>query len=102
MEYEHMGIRWGTTFLKTASRITEQEKFALMVYATEMYLQGEESRKVKGPNYDGLLFTEGRYEILGSIGGVQFDAELDTAYGKEQMRFLVAERTGGRQAISVN
>ena len=92
---EHLGIRWGYTFLRTTSHIPGEELTDLMIQATEMYLFGEEEREVKGPNFEGKLYTERRYEILGSMGGQRFDAEFDTAYGKDTAAFIVSEQTGG-------
>jgi hypothetical protein len=91
---EHLGIRWGYTFLRTASHIPHEEMIDLMVQATEMYLNGEEERRVRGQNFEGKLYTERRYELLGQFGGQRFDAELETAYGRDQATFLVNEQTG--------
>ena len=67
----------------------------LMIQATEMYLNGEEERKVKSQSFEGKLCTERRYELLGEFGGQRFDAELETAHGKDKATFLVNEQTGG-------
>ena len=91
-----MGIRWGYTFLRTASHVTREEITDLMLQATEMYLTGQEERKVKSPNFEGKLYTERRYELIGEFGGQRFDAELDTAYGKDSAVFLVSEQTEGK------
>ena len=95
---EHMGIRWGYVFLRTASHITTEEMRGLMVQAVEMYLKGEEERRIKSSSFEGKLHTEGRYELLGDFGGQRFDAELETADGKDEATFLVNEQTGGRVA----
>lgn len=96
--FEHMGIRWGYTFLRTASHIPHDEIVDLMVQATEMYLNGEEERNVKSLSFEGKLRTEMRYELLGEFGGQRFDAELETACGRDKAEFLVNEQTGGRGA----
>jgi hypothetical protein len=49
---EHMGIRWGYVFLRTASYISEDEVKELMVQAVEMYLQGDAERNIKSPRPD--------------------------------------------------
>ena len=95
---EHMGIRWGYTFLHTTSHIPREDITDLMIQATEMYLSGEEERDVKGPDFEGKLYTERRYELLGTIGGQRFDAELDTTYGRDSATFLVNEQTMGMGA----
>ena len=74
-----------------------------MLQAVEMYLAGENERKVKGPEYDGRLYTEQRYELLGTMGGQRFDADLDTSRGRDHASFLVNEQTqGAGAAISLN
>ena len=60
-----------------------------------MYLAGEEERHIEGPDFEGILYTKRQYEIIGQLGGVRFDAELKTNYGKDHLRFLVSEQTGG-------
>ena len=79
---EHMGIRWGYTFLYTASHLSSKDIYDLMEQATEMYLTREEERVVNGRGYEGRLCTQGKYELLGTFGGVRFDAVLETNKGR--------------------
>ena len=100
---EHKGIRWGYVFLKASSHLNTEEFHELMVQAVEMYLAGETERNVKGPEYDGRLYTEQRYELIGTIGGQRFDADLETSRGHDNASFLVNEQTQGAGApISLN
>ena len=69
MMMEHLGIRWGYVFLRSANYLNSEEFSELMVQAVEMYLAGEPERKVKHESYEGRLFTEGRYEVMGGLGG---------------------------------
>ncbi len=100
MNFEHMGIRWGYAFLRTTSHVPELEE--LLVQAVEMYLMGEEERIVKTSNYEGKLYTQRRHEILGGLGGQRFDAELETAQGKDSATFMVNEQTGAGSGFSRN
>ena len=103
MMMEHLGIRWGYVFLRTSNYLNHEESNELMVQAVEMYLGGETERNLKHDSYEGRLLTEGRYEVMGGLGGQRFDAELETVYGRDQATFLVNEQTGGRGAtISAN
>ncbi len=100
---EHLGMRWGYVFLRAASHLAEDDLMQLMTQAVEMYLQGEDERNVKGSNYDGKLFTERKYELLGEFGGQRFDVEIDTIYGRDKATFLVSEQTKGvGSTISLN
>ncbi len=100
---EHDGIRWGYVFLKASSYLNTEEFHELMVQAVEMYLAGEEQRNVKGAEYEGRLYTEQRYELIGTIGGQRFDADLETSRGHDSAAFLVNEQTqGAGAAISLN
>ena len=91
---EHKGIRWGYVFLKSANHLQHDHFEDLMVQAVEMYLAGEDTREVNHSEFQGRLFTERRYEVIGGLGGQRFDAELETAYGKDAASFLVNEQTG--------
>ena len=100
---EHNGIRWGYVFLKASSYLGQEESQELMVQAVEMYLAGETERNVKNSEYEGRLHTEQHYELIGTIGGQRFDADLETSRGKDNASFLVNEQTkGAGAAISVN
>ena len=100
---EHKGLRWGYVFLKASSYLDTEEFHELMIQAVEMYLAGEDERKVTGSEYDGRLYTEQRYELIGTIGGQRFDADLETSRGHDHASFLVNERTQGTgAAISLN
>ena len=92
---EHLGIRWGYVFLRAAEFIDGDEVKELMTQAVEMYLAGEEERNIKGSSFQGRLYTERRYEVIGALGGQRFDADLETPYGKDKATFLVNEQSGG-------
>ena len=96
---EHMGFRWGYVFLRAATHLDAEGLHDLMLQAVEMFLAGEEERQVKGGGFDGKLRTEMRYEIIGSLGGQRFDAELETAYGHDTATFLVSEQTQGMGSV---
>jgi len=66
-----------------------------MEQAVEMFLVGEEERNIKSSGFEGRLYTEMRYEIIGSLGGQRFDADLETPYGRDKASFLVSEQTQG-------
>ena len=102
MNFEHMGLRWGYVFLRTASHISNDDLEDLMVQAVEMYLAGEDSREIKQPEYEGRLYTERRHELLGGFGGQRFDADLETLRGQDSATFLVNEQTGGGSGFSKN
>ena len=85
----------GYVFLRTTSHVPLEEVRELMVQAVEMYLQGEDTRAVQGDSFQGRLYTEQRYEVLGEFSGQRFDAQLETAYGRDQASFLVSEQTEG-------
>ena len=100
---EHKGMRWGYVFLKASSYLSTEQFHELMVQAVEMYLAGEIERTVKGAEYEGRLYTEQRYELIGTIGGQRFDADLETSRGRDNASFLVNEQTqGAGAAISLN
>ena len=82
-------------FLRAASHIGEEEAKEIMVQAVEMFLVGEEERNIKNSGFEGRLYTEMRYEIIGSLGGQRFDADLETPYGRDKASFLVSEQTQG-------
>ncbi len=100
---EHQGIRWGYVFLRAASHMDSGDVTYLMTQAVEMYLRGEDRRSVTRSNFEGSLYTEQKYELLGEFGGQRFDAELETISGRDRAAFLVSEQTRGvGSAISVN
>ena len=82
-------------FLRAASHIGEEEALVIMEQAVEMFLVGEEERTIKSSGFEGRLYTEMRYEIIGSLGGQRFDADLETPYGRDKASFLVSEQTQG-------
>jgi len=100
---EHNGLRWGYVFLKASSYLNTDDFQELMIQAVEMFLAGETERNVKGSEYEGRLFTEQRYELIGAMGGQRFDADIETSRGRDKASFLVNEQTQGAGAsISLN
>jgi len=92
-------MRWGYVFLRAASHIGEEEAKEIMVQAVEMFLIGEEERTIKSSGFEGRLYTEMRYEIIGSLGGQRFDADLETPFGRDKASFLVSEQTQGSGSV---
>ena len=86
-------------FLRAASHIGEEEAKEIMVQAVEMFLVGEEERNIKSSGFEGRLYTEMRYEIIGSLGGQRFDADLETPFGRDKASFLVSEQTQGLGSV---
>ncbi|NCO38583.1 MAG: hypothetical protein COZ06_22550 [Armatimonadetes bacterium CG_4_10_14_3_um_filter_66_18] len=91
------GIRWGFTFLVTDNRLGKDARLKLLVSATEMYLTGEKERPVESEAYEGRLFTNGEFGLIGTVGGMKFRAEIDTDDGRAVLSFLVNEQTPSRQ-----
>jgi hypothetical protein len=89
------GIRWGFTFLMGHSRISNQDKQALVAKATLLYLNGEDRAEISGDGFEGVLFTNHEWKVLGGFSGQQFEAviESDAEEGKLRLRFLVSEQT---------
>jgi hypothetical protein len=89
------GARWGFTFLMGTSLISNDEKLDLVAKATLMYLNGEERTEVSGNGFEGVLYTNHEWKVVGGFSGQQFDAILDSDADKEKLRlrFLVSEQT---------
>jgi|SRR3990167_10971898 len=90
--YGYDEMRWGITFAETDSALSFEDRGRLLIAATEMYLSGEKSRKVKGEEYEGIIHNTKKTYTLGSFGGVGFEATIDTDRGERTLRFLVTER----------
>jgi len=89
-------LRWGITFLQTDTGLSFEDRGRLLYHATEMYLEQESERKVKGDAFEGVLHDTGKHRHTGAFYGEEFEAELDTDHGKSIVRFLVTERVNGR------
>jgi len=89
------GIRWGFTFLMGNSLISNEDKLDLVAKATLLYLNGEERTEVSGNGFEGILYTNHEWKVVGGFSGQRFDAILDsdTDEGKLRLRFLVSEQT---------
>jgi hypothetical protein len=89
------GVRWGFTFLMGTSLLPDEEKLGLVAKATMMYLNGEQRTEVSGEGYEGVLFTNHEWKVVGGLSGQQFDAILESAADEEKLRlrFLVSEQT---------
>jgi hypothetical protein len=88
-------FRWGFTFLMGNSLISNQDKMDLVAKATLLYLNGEDRAEVSGDGFEGVLYTNHEWKVVGGFSGQQFDAELDSDSdeGKLRLRFLVSEQT---------
>ena len=88
-------VRWGFTFLLGTSLLSEEDKLGLVAKATLLYLNGEERTEVKGDGYEGVLYTNHEWKVIGGFSVQQFDAILESDADEEKLRlrFLVSEQT---------
>jgi hypothetical protein len=77
------------------SLLSDDEKLDLVAKATLMYLNGEERAEVSGKGFEGVLYTNHEWKVVGGFSGPQFDAVLDSDLDQEKLRlrFLVSEQT---------
>ena len=89
------GVRWGFTFLMGNSLLSNEDKLELVAKATLLYLNGEERMEVSGNGYEGILYTNHEWKVVGGFSGQQFDAVIESDADKEKLRlrFLVSEQT---------
>jgi hypothetical protein len=89
------GTRWGFTFLMGTSLLSNDEKLNLVAKATLMYLNGEDRTEVSGEGYEGVLYTNREWKVIGGFSGQQFDAIIDSDADEDKLRlrFLVSEQT---------
>ena len=89
------GVRWGFTFLLGTSLLSNDDRLELVAKATLMYLNGQDRIDVSGDGYEGVLYTNHEWKVVGGFSGQQFDAILDSSADEEKLRlrFLVSEQT---------
>jgi hypothetical protein len=89
------GTRWGFTFLMGTSLLSNDEKLNLVAKATLMYLNSEDRTEVSGEGYEGVLYTNREWKVIGGFSGQQFDAIIDSDADEDKLRlrFLVSEQT---------
>jgi hypothetical protein len=77
------------------SLLSNEDKMELVAKATLLYLNGEERIEVSGDGYEGVLYTNHEWKVIGGFSGQQFDAviESDADQEKLRLRFLVSEQT---------
>jgi len=85
------GFRWGFAFLETDTRLNYDERLEVLVEATKMYICNEKERRVKGKNYEGIITTDGRYNLMGDFGGRQYKAKIEIGDKTANLSFLVKE-----------
>src|SRR4029434_7648259 len=89
------GVRWGWTFLMGNSLLSEEDKLGLVAKATLLYLEGKDRIEVSGKGYEGVLYTNHEWKLVGVFSGQQFDAILESEADEDKLRlrFLVSEQT---------
>ncbi len=88
-------MRWGFTFLVGTSRLDDDQKLRLVARATLLYLEGGERVEISEDAFEGVLYTNHEWRVMGSFSGQQFDAFLDSDADEDRihLRFLVNEQT---------
>ncbi|MBI2631752.1 hypothetical protein HYW75_02005 [Candidatus Pacearchaeota archaeon] len=94
-EFEVDGRRWYCTYLESDTRMPSLDRIKLVTIATLMYICGIDEKKIETENYEGTLRKTKDCDIVGSIIGPEFKAELQTYRGNTRLRFIVSEVTPG-------
>jgi hypothetical protein len=58
-------------------------------------LEGKDRIEVSGKGYEGVLYTNHEWKVVGGFSGQQFDAVLESEADEDKLRlrFLVSEQT---------
>ena len=90
------GFRWGYTFLRTDTRLQEEDRLRIVKVAVDMYFKGQERRTIQGTNYEGVIKAKGEHGVLGTFTGPVFQGEFNIGNepGKARLEFLISEQTG--------
>src|SRR6266487_314337 len=63
------GVRWGFTFLIGTSLLNNDQRLELIAKATLLYLNGEERSEISGDGYEGVLYTNREWKVIGGFSG---------------------------------
>lgn len=88
------GIRWGFCFLLSDTKLSYDDRLALIRHAAEMHFGEEKERVLQTNAFWGRIFTQGRETLVGSFGGREYGTDLHTHKGKVEVRFLIREYKG--------
>ncbi len=93
---------WGYAFLIANSRLYEKERQSVLRSAVDMFRENTLERKVRGQTFEGIISSKGEYKLLGSFGGQEFNAHLETDRGKIYISFLISEKLAEYMAVNEN
>ena len=102
-DINYQGMRWGYVFMKTDSRLSQDEREELLLTAVKMELTEKKRITFSGDRYEGTMRSTGKIGILGAFTGSEYIADLDVEKeGRMNLKFLVDERTSRMAQIEVN
>lgn len=85
------GEIWNYVFLIGNPKLSDEDREDIFINTVEMYYKKQLKRKIKGKNYEGIITTDGKKELLVNFYGQHFDANLETNKGRVKISALVAK-----------
>ena len=87
--HEYKRRRWRFAYLLTDTRLTIEQRDTVALEAIKMYHARGKKREIKGDTYEGEVRDTGKSGVMGTYCGQVFEAELETDFGKANIRFIV-------------
>ena len=87
----YKGTKWSYICLNKKGFLSLDDIHEFMERTIEMHVDGDLRRKVKGENFEGVLYTHREYHMLESFGGQEYIGELETNRGKATISVLLRD-----------
>ena len=75
--------------MTTGKPLTNDVRYAVLRAGYEMFATGSRRQAFKSESCEGIVATEGKWALLGSIGGVMVEATIESDNGKTSVQFLM-------------
>lgn len=73
--------------------LTDSNRSTLFDAAQQMVRNGQTRRKIKGPDFEGIVTTNGEVALMGSVAGYVFHAEIEGEKHHCKASYLIAPPT---------
>ncbi len=95
----------GYIFLKTDNRIPLETRLYLASNAVLMNVSEEKRKKIKTDDFEGIIYTKGKYGCIGCFAGKIYHAEVDidssdgVSDGKATLSFIVSSQIRNQHPV---
>jgi hypothetical protein len=91
-EFDYQGHKFFSGVLSTNRNIPDEMNYIVAMKSAMMHIKKLDEHRFQGENYEGMITTEHKYVLIGTLGGIEYKCRVDVDDVSADIRFILREQ----------